>query len=469
METKIIPILLSLFLLWPAKLSAQGWLEKAQADAAEKPGTVNGKTKEDVQAILGKATAGDAKAQYEMYELLKAKGNKTLANEWLQKSISQNYLPALRQSDEFKYLFKAVQAGDSAATRRMQYKLFGNMLPPKKTPPAEQFKAAAPYLERAARKRKEGILAKRLAFMYLTGQTGVKDSIKGMEWMTLSAGWGNEGAQQYLFFKQNEITNYNEENIDIDIPETDYRSKNTFAVIFAIEKYENGTKVSHALNDGRVLRLYLTNTLGIPQKNVQLMENATYNDFKVKMQWISDIIEAFDGQVNILVYFAGQGYIDGNDNTAMLIPSDGQTDTRSSMYPLTDIHNCLQNSKRSIVLLDTNFSDTDRGGKKLVSSRGMAIKVPVEKPKGNIVTVTAANNKEGETAWMYEIKHHGLFTYHLLKKLQQSKGNTTWGDLMDTICEEVNRSSLKSYRQTQSPQIYTNIQREVWSKWSTHE
>ena len=54
----------------------------------------------------------------------------------------------------------------------------------------------------------------------------------------------------------------------------------------------------------------------------------------------------------------------------------------------------------------------------LASARGVAIKVKQTIPVGNMVVFTAAQGDE--TAYPYKEEEHGLFTYYLLKKLQEN-------------------------------------------------
>ena len=79
------------------------------------------------------------------------------------------------------------------------------------------------------------------------------------------------------------------------------------------------------------------------------------------------------------------------------------------------------------VFLDACFSGTKRESGMLASARGVAIKVRDEVPQGKLVVFTAAQGDE--TAYQYAEKGHGMFTYFLLKKLQESKGDVTLGEL----------------------------------------
>ena len=67
-----------------------------------------------------------------------------------------------------------------------------------------------------------------------------------------------------------------------------------------------------------------------------------------------------------------------------------------------------------------------------------------------------------ETAYAYQAKSHGMFTYFLLKKLQESKGNVSYGELARYISEQVERSSLLENSKQQSPMTVAAPGLERW-------
>ena len=66
-----------------------------------------------------------------------------------------------------------------------------------------------------------------------------------------------------------------------------------------------------------------------------------------------------------------------------------------------------------------------------------------------MVVFTAAQGDE--TAYPYNDKRHGMFTYFLLKKLQETKGEVTLGELSDYLVEEVGRQSFVKNGKMQTP------------------
>ena len=149
--------------------------------------------------------------------------------------------------------------------------------------------------------------------------------------------------------------------------------------------------------------------------------------------------------------------------SAYLLPIDGIGSDPESAYSLKELYNKLGGADaRSVtIFLDACFSGSKRDGGMLASARGVAIKIKSSAPKGSIIAFTAAQGDE--TAYPYNDMKHGLFTYYLLKKLQETKGEVTLGDLSDYLIEEVGRESFVKNGKKQTPTVIVSDNlREVW-------
>ena len=70
--------------------------------------------------------------------------------------------------------------------------------------------------------------------------------------------------------------------------------------------------------------------------------------------------------------------------------------------------------------------------------------------EGNMVVFSAAQGNE--TAQGYPQEGHGLFTYFLLKELQDSQGYVNYGDLSDNIKNGVSQQAMQmKIRKQQTP------------------
>jgi len=110
--------------------------------------------------------------------------------------------------------------------------------------------------------------------------------------------------------------------------------------------------------------------------------------------------------------------------------------------------------------IDACFSGANRSGDMMEQNRGVAIKSKGGQLQGNSVVFSAAQGDE--TAYVYQDKSHGMFTYFLLKKLQDTKGNVSYGELSDFINEKVTRMSLVENSKSQTP--LTTSSMDDWKK-----
>lgn len=256
-------------------------------------------------------------------------------------------------------------------------------------------------------------------------------------------------------------------DVDFYIPIADNVSNHTFAVVISNEKYQMEKPVQYAENDGNTFAEYCKKTLGLPEKNVHFITNATLNNIKHEIKWLEDVIAVYHGDAKVIFYYAGHGIPDEQNKSAYLLPIDGYGSDVTTGYALEDLYKalgCLP-SKSVTVFLDACFSGAKRDGDMLASARGVAIKVKQATPVGNIVVFSAAQGDE--TAYPYKEEEHGLFTYYLLKKLQKTKGNVTLGELSDYIKTQVERQSIVINGKLQSPSfVSTATIANSWKKWT---
>lgn len=256
-------------------------------------------------------------------------------------------------------------------------------------------------------------------------------------------------------------------DVDVNIPLTKNKSKNTFAVIVANENYQEVANVPNAANDGKVFAEYCRKTLGLMPSNIHLVKDATYNNIKREINWLEQVADAFEGDVKFIFYYAGHGVPDERTRSAYLLPVDGVANDVSTGYSLKELYNVLSQTKAKsvIVLLDACFSGAMRNGDMMMAARGVAIKAKKEKPVGNIVVFSATQNDE--TAYPYQDKQHGLFTYYLLKKLQESKGDVTLAELTDYVKSNVQQRSIVVNGKPQTPSVISSFAvGDNWERWT---
>lgn len=253
--------------------------------------------------------------------------------------------------------------------------------------------------------------------------------------------------------------------VDINIPETSEKNENTFVIIIANEDYKSVAMVPYALNDGRIFAKYCQRTLGVPATNIKVYENATYNDIRLVLAWLKNVCAKYEGEASVIFYYAGHGIPDASDKSAYLLPVDGDGRYVATGYKLEELYQKLGNmpTKSVTVLLDACFSGANRDGAMLASERGVALKTKTGVPQGNMVVFSAAQGDE--TALPNDEEKHGMFTYYLLKKLQETKGDVTLKDLSQYVIREVGRKSAVGNK-PQTPTITPSTTLGAsWQNW----
>jgi hypothetical protein len=253
--------------------------------------------------------------------------------------------------------------------------------------------------------------------------------------------------------------------VDENIPETNTKNNNTFAVIIANENYQSVAPVPYALNDGKIFREYCLKTLGIPEKQIKYIPNATGNQIKAQINWLQTLAEVFTDP-HIIFYYAGHGIPDESSRTAYLLPVDGIGTDVSTGYKLDDLYAVLGKmpAENVTVFMDACFSGSKREEGMLASARGVAIKARSGMPQGNMVVFSAAQSDE--TAYPNNEEKHGMFTYFLLKKLQDTKGDVTLHELGEYITTNVSQQSILLNGKPQTPCVTPSASLDAsWREW----
>jgi hypothetical protein len=255
-------------------------------------------------------------------------------------------------------------------------------------------------------------------------------------------------------------------SVDKNIPASKIVNDKTFAVIIANENYQNTSNVPYALNDGSVFMQYCEKTLGIPARNIHYVPNATLNNIRGEIHWLENVLKSYEGEAKAIFYYAGHGIPDEASKDSYLLPVDGLGTNVKTGYKLDDLYASLGSlpSKSITVFLDACFSGANRSGEMLVPSlRGVVIKANSSAPKGNVVVFSAAQGNE--TAIPYTDESHGMFTYYLLKMLQETNGNVSYKDLSEYIYRNVRQQS-SILGKTQTPTVIpSSIVGDNWKEW----
>ncbi len=259
-------------------------------------------------------------------------------------------------------------------------------------------------------------------------------------------------------------------DVDYYIPEVEIENKETYVVIISNENYNMVSKVPYALKDGDIFAEYCQKTLGVPEKNIMHISDASYGTMVSTMEKLKQLSEARRGDMKVILYYAGHGVPDATGREVYLLPIDSNGKQFRACYSLRDLYRELEelNVKSVMVFMDACFSGAKRDGGMVVEGRGVVIKPKQIAPKGNMIVFSAAS--EDETALPYQEKEHGLFTYFLLKKIKETKGDVTLKELINYVKDNVRLESVQVNEKLQRPTVsISSALKDSWQSMKLNE
>jgi hypothetical protein len=239
-----------------------------------------------------------------------------------------------------------------------------------------------------------------------------------------------------------------------------------WALVVGIERYSHLPAVEFAASDARTAANYFINLLGVPERNVILLENEKATRSAVTSK-LKDYLPNNLGKDSILyVYFAGHGMPDVASGQPYLMMFDSEaTNVSRTGYPLKEILADIGSLKikNGFLFTDACFSGmAARGDKMLVTgARPAVIRVDdVNLAAGKIVAMGASTGAQLSHA--YRDKRHGLFTYYLLEGMRGQADNNKGGqiglgELYGYVKENVERVS-RATTMEQVPTITPRIE-----------
>lgn len=254
-------------------------------------------------------------------------------------------------------------------------------------------------------------------------------------------------------------------DIDRNIPENDLKNPNKVALIIGNENYSGlnaEINVEYARRDAEIFRNYAAKTLGVEEKNLFFIVNATSGVMNRQIDLVSELVKRLGNEAELIFYYAGHGFPDETNQTPYLIPVDVNASNLTSAVPLQKVYQKFSetNAKKVTLLLDACFSGGGRN-QGILSARAVRIKPKEEAISGNMVVFAASSGDQ--TALPYSEQQHGMFSYFLMKKLQESSGAVTFGELFNYLKNKVGVESLRVNGKSQDPNvIYSPLLMETW-------
>jgi hypothetical protein len=243
--------------------------------------------------------------------------------------------------------------------------------------------------------------------------------------------------------------------IDCNIPEISPKNPYKVALIIGNENYSGlnaEINVEYARRDAETFREYALKTLGVEEKNLRLILDATSGTMHREIDLVTELVKRMGPEAELILYYAGHGFPDENTKIPYLIPVDVNAANLSSAVPLNDVYRKLGslNAKKITVFLDACFSGGGRN-QGLLSARGVRIKPKEETVTGNTVVFSAATGEQ--SALPFHDQKHGMFSYFLMKKIQETKGKVTYGELFKDVFNSVRIESVRINEKPQDPEL----------------
>ncbi|MGC9353905.1 MAG: caspase family protein [Mariniphaga sp.] len=256
-------------------------------------------------------------------------------------------------------------------------------------------------------------------------------------------------------------------DVDKNIPVNPEKLPSKVALIFGNEDYSRTlnaeVNVEYARRDADIFLKYAVNTLGVVKENVYFNIDATSGTMNTEIDRVCELIKRMGPETELIFYYAGHGFPDEKNHAPYLIPVDVNASNLNSAIPLKEVYKKFgeTGAKKITVVLDACFSGGGRNQGLLADARGFRIKPKEEELMGNMVVFSASTGEQ--TALPYHEQKHGMFTYFLLKILQETNGSATFGDLDNYLKAQVGINSLRINGKVQDPVTTVSPQmRQVW-------
>lgn len=260
-------------------------------------------------------------------------------------------------------------------------------------------------------------------------------------------------------------------DVDSDIPLSRHKQQNAYALIIGNEDYKSRQRslsveqnAKYSLNDAEVFANYCHRTLGLPAKQIKILRNATAAEISQGLAWINNLSKIENGNAKLIFYYSGHGLPDEETKSPVIIPVDVSANNLEYGIPLSDAFEALVEhpAQQVTVFLDACFSGGGRN-QGLLSRKGIKVKANKNVVLGNMVVLSSSSSEE--TSSIYRETKHGYFTYFLLKKLKETKGDIDLGDLSTYVINSVRKETgLNSIVQT--PEVtFSQKVAESWQSW----
>jgi hypothetical protein len=258
--------------------------------------------------------------------------------------------------------------------------------------------------------------------------------------------------------------------VDKNIPMVSKKNLNRYALVIGNENYSSNlnaeVNVEFAHNDAIMFRDYAISAMGITDQNIIFLSNATSGTMRREIDRVTELVKRTGSNAELIFYYAGHGFPDETTQAPYLIPVDVDATNLQSAIKLSEVYTKFgeTGAKSITVFLDACFSGGGRN-QGLLAARGVKIKPKNETVRGNMVVFAATSGVQ--VALPFKDQQHGMFTYFLLKNMQETNGKFTYGQLADYLKQNVGIESLRTNSKPQDPEVQVSPAVEnTWRGWT---
>jgi hypothetical protein len=212
-------------------------------------------------------------------------------------------------------------------------------------------------------------------------------------------------------------------------------------------------RVKYARQDADTVAKYWNAVAGIPAERIRRL----FDSRALK----GDLIEAFeewlpqqgDAGTVVYVFIAGRGLVDPTTGAVSVIPFDGTTASGARVYSLRRLQESLSKLpiQRAIIMLDLSLEH-------LPAQDGASPAAPVwpHQEQGKERIMWMVGNRAVQDAHHFDLGHHGLFAYQLLKGLGgaadvDKDGTIFTGELCTYARGQVSKMAREQFGNEQDP------------------
>ncbi len=230
--------------------------------------------------------------------------------------------------------------------------------------------------------------------------------------------------------------------VDKVIPKTNMVNADAIAVVIGNRDYISASNVDYAINDARVMKQYLTKTLGFKPGNILYYENATLSNFRTlfgtELNHKGKLYNTMKHEKSdVFVFYSGHGAPGLADGKGYFVPIDSDPKyVESTGFPLEVFYQNLGKlpAKHITVVTDACFSGAD------VYEEISPVVIKTKPQAALLEKGIIFNSSSGDqvSSW-YTENQHGLFTWAFLKALQDYEVTDTNNDRKITVQEVYKR------------------------------